>query len=121
MDRIASARLLETESLSIPTEKLEKYFASAYGIFGGDAPHTAVLEFQPKRARWVADEKWHPKQAGRWLDNGRYELRIPFKDHRELLMDILKYGAEVEVKGPDFSVTAVKEQIGAMAKFYGRE
>ena len=59
-----------------------------------------MLRFTPKRARWVADEHWHPQQQGRFLEDGRYELRIPYADPRELVMDILRHGADVEVVSP---------------------
>ena len=34
-------------------------------------------------------------------EDGSYELRIPYSDPRELIMDILKHGAEVEVIKPE--------------------
>jgi predicted DNA-binding transcriptional regulator YafY len=34
------------------------------------------------------------------LDDGRYELRVPYSNPAELIMDILKFGAEVEVVAP---------------------
>jgi hypothetical protein len=55
----------------------------------------------PKRALWIADEIWHPKQQSRCLENVRHELAVPYSDNRELLMDILKYGTEVEVVAPE--------------------
>lgn len=39
--------------------------------------NAAVLRFTPQRARWVAEEQWHPQQQGRMLEDGSYELRIP--------------------------------------------
>ena len=88
-DRIRAAR------------ELEEHFASSYGIFAGKANKTAVLRFTAERARWVADERWHPHQIGQYLTDGRYELRIPYRDDRELVMDILRYGADVEVVSPE--------------------
>jgi hypothetical protein len=41
----------------------------------------------------VADERWHPQQVGRWVGDA-YELRVPYADPRELVMEILKYGPE---------------------------
>ena len=38
----------------------------------------------------VADERWHAEQVGRFLTDGRYELRIPYRESRELVMDIAK-------------------------------
>ncbi|HEX5338860.1 MAG TPA: WYL domain-containing protein [Gallionella sp.] len=100
VDRLREAKLLEQSAQDIAEEKLDTHFASSYGIFGGTPKHTAVLRFTPERARWVAEEQWHPQQQGRLLDDGRYELHIPYADPRELSMDILKHGAEVEVVEP---------------------
>ena len=61
---------------------------------------TGTLRFSPERARWVSLEQWHPAQQGLWLDDGCYELRVPYHDARELVMDILRHGSEVEVIGP---------------------
>jgi proteasome accessory factor C len=118
VDKIESAEILPEDALTLPESELHVYFASAYGIFSGPAKHTAVLVFSAERARWIADEHWHPEQQTQWLEDGRFELRIPFNDHRELLMDILKYGADVEVKEPDFLVTAAVEQIEKMQAMY---
>jgi predicted DNA-binding transcriptional regulator YafY len=48
----------------------------------------------------VAEERWHPQETGRFLPDGRYELRLPYRDDRELVMDILRHGPEVEVVSP---------------------
>jgi predicted DNA-binding transcriptional regulator YafY len=118
VDRIASVALLGESADIISTEQLQQHFTESYGIFSGSAKHLAVLNFSADRARWVADEHWHPEQQSQWLNDGRYQLRIPFNDHRELLMDILKYGAEVEVVAPAFLVEAVREEIAAMQQIY---
>ena len=60
----------------------------------------ATLNFTPERARWVAHERWHPKQESRVLKDGSYELKVPFSDDRELIMDVLKYGSDCEVVSP---------------------
>jgi proteasome accessory factor C len=118
VDKIENAEILPEDAVTLPESELHTYFASAYGIFSGPAKHTAVLVFSAERARWIADEHWHPEQQTKRLDDGRFELRVPFNDHRELLMDILKYGADVEVRGPDFLVEAVKDQVGKMRAMY---
>jgi predicted DNA-binding transcriptional regulator YafY len=40
---------------------------------------------------------------------------VPFSDTRELMMDILKYGADVEVLGPPSLRDAVAEEVRRMA------
>ena len=78
---------------------LDRYLGASFGIFTGEATDWAVLRFSAARARWVADEIWHPEQIGQWV-GAEYELQVPYSDARELLMDILKYGPDVEVLAP---------------------
>jgi predicted DNA-binding transcriptional regulator YafY len=59
----------------------------------------------------VADEVWHPEQEGRQLPDGSYELRIPYRDSRELVMDILRHGAHVEVLEPESLREEVKKEL----------
>ncbi|MBU1223327.1 MAG: WYL domain-containing protein [Gammaproteobacteria bacterium] len=113
------------EPLAKPTKTvaestLNRELASSYGIFAGQPHATAVLRFTAKRARWVAEEIWHPEQQSRWLEDGRYELRLPYSDDRELLMDILKYGADVEVTGPPKLREAAKNLLEMAAGQYQR-
>ena len=56
--------------------------------------------FSAKAARWVADERWHSQQQGRFLPDGRYELKVPYSNSRELLMDVLHYGSDAEILEP---------------------
>lgn len=118
VDRVLRATVLDERAFDVPEEELDEHFASAYGIFGGRADRIATLRFTPERARWVADEKWHPKQEGKWLPDGRYELRIPYQNARELTMDIMRHGPNVEVVTPKDLRTDVKEQLRRASEQY---
>jgi predicted DNA-binding transcriptional regulator YafY len=107
IDRISQPRVLAEAARDLPDTELDEHYASAFGIFAGKANRVAVLRFSAERARWVADERWHPEQAGQFLTDGRYELRVPYRDPRELVMEILRHGAEVEVVAP----TGLREQV----------
>ncbi|OJW45451.1 MAG: transcriptional regulator [Thiobacillus sp. 65-1059] len=120
VESIRTATPLGKAAKAIAESTLNRELASAYGIFAGLPVATAVLRFTPKRARWVADEIWHPRQQSRWLEDGRYELAVPYSDDRELLMDILKYGAEVEVVAPEVLREAVRNQLDVAAGQYRR-
>ena len=100
IENIKAAHVVDLPSAEFADTELDAHFAASYGIFAGAPQNTAILRFTPERARWVADEQWHPEQQGRFLEDGSYELRIPYSDSRELVMDILKYGPDVEVAGP---------------------
>ena len=113
VDRVQAAREQPEPVRDVPETELEQHYASAYGIFSGKANKTAVLRFTPERARWVADERWHPLQSGQFLTDGAYQLRVPYRDERELVMDILRHGAEVEVIEPNALRDAVAKQLRA--------
>jgi len=118
LDRIQAAHLLEQPARDLKETVLERHLTTAYGIFSGEPTAMAVLRFAPERARWVADERWHPRQEGRFLEDGTYELRIPFSDPRELIMDILKFGPDVEVMAPASLRRQVAGRLRAAAAVY---
>ncbi len=115
---IRAVEPLTKPAKAVAESALNRELARSYGIFAGQPHATAVLRFTAKRARWVAEEIWHPEQQSRWLEDGRYELRLPYSDDRELVMDILKYGADVEVAAPEDLRNAVKEQLESAAGQY---
>jgi predicted DNA-binding transcriptional regulator YafY len=108
VDRIRYATMLEERALDVPEAELDEHYATAYGIFGGKADKVAVLRFTPESARWVADEQWHPEQKGTWLADGSYELTIPYRESRELVMDVMRHGADVVVVEPE----ELREEVG---------
>lgn len=110
IERIRRLETLDEPAQEIADAELDRHFADAYGIFAGPAKHTAILRFTPERARWVADEAWHPEQHGQFLADGSYELHVPYGDPTELVMDILKYGPGVEVVRP----VALRAQVRQM-------
>ena len=117
---IRAVEPLSKATKAVPHATLDRELGSSYGIFAGPPVATAMLRFTPKRARWVAGENWHPRQQGRWLEDGRYELRLPYSDDRELLMDILKYGPEVEVVAPQALRETVEKLLESAASQYRR-
>lgn len=119
LDRIRTAKALETAALNVPDAEIDGHYSATYGIFGGQASHEAVLRFSPERARWIADERWHPDQTDRWLEDGRFERRLPYADPRELMLDILKYGPDVEVVSPASLRQAIRSRLEAALAHYG--
>lgn len=97
LDAIEQAQRLELRAKTVPLATIESELDGGYGIFGGKALRWATLVFDAGPAQWVAGETWHPEQKGRWLDDGRYELRLPYADVTELAMDVLRHAGQVEV------------------------
>ena len=89
-----------------------------YGIFKAGGQRWATLRFSPFQARWVAAERWHPKQRGTLLADGRYELELPYAVDTELVMDILRHGEHCEVVGPPELRARVKAALAsALARY----
>ncbi len=120
LDRMQDARIGELPAEMHALAEVEKALDGGYGIFAGEARHWAVLRVVPERAEWIADECWHPRQKGRWLPDGSYELRVPFSDPTELVLDICRYGPDVEVLAPDFLRELVAERHAKAAAIYAR-
>ncbi|HYE36747.1 YafY family protein [Methylocaldum sp.] len=118
VDALRSASILNEPAIDILDEELDRELAPGYGIFSGSDIRWAELRFTPERARWVSREIWHPKQKSRFEPDGAYTLEIPYSDDRELIMDILKHGAEVEVLAPESLRKQLQKTIRAMAARY---
>ena len=118
VDAMTDAHLLDTPAKEVSDAKLDALFGPSYGIFSGSRIRWARLRFTPERTRWVVSEQWHPQQQGQLQADGSYLLRLPYADHRELIMDILKHGAHCEVLGPLSLRQAVAAEVGKMAEKY---
>ncbi len=100
LDAISAVEVLSTRAKAVPDRELDEELAGSYGIFAGKPKHTALLRFTPARARWVSKEQWHPRQRAWYDEEGYYLLEFPYADDREIVMDVLRHGAEVEVLEP---------------------
>ena len=120
LDRIQQASLSEKKLRPFDEKHLRRHISASFGIFTGEAKHWAVLRFSAQRAEWVADEQWHPDQIGQWK-GGKYELQIPYSDERELLMEILKYGPDVEVIAPEELRNKVSQYLQQAIQHYQTE
>ncbi len=118
LDAIKSVELSDKLAINVAEDELNSILSSGYGIFAGKDVDWATLVFSPSRARWVANEKWHPAQVGKLLDDGSYELQVPYSDTREILMDIMKYGADVRVIQPESLKDLVKLHLNNCLKLY---
>ena len=118
VDAIESVTVSEKAAKDVPDETLDRHFASGYGIFAGSETQEAVLLFGAERARWVAREVWHPRQDGKLQLDGSYLLRVPYAQEPELVMDILRYGPDVQVLAPESLRAAVRMKLRAAATLY---
>jgi predicted DNA-binding transcriptional regulator YafY len=118
VDALRAAELRDQRAKDIAAARLDEHLGSGYGIFAGGKVAWATLKFSPQAARWVSAQEWHPKQRARTEKDGSYVLEIPYADDRELLMEILRYGPDVEVLAPEPLRKRVAEELKAAAARY---
>lgn len=118
LDSIEDARLLETKAKDVSVRQVDEETARGYGIYRGTNLKWATLRFTSEAARWVRSEIWHVEQQGRELPDGGYELKVPYADPRELEMDVLRHGENVEVTAPAELRRAIAERLAKAARTY---
>ena len=121
VDAISEAAVDNKRSREISETTLDKHFAPGFGIFAGHQVNDAVLKFKAERARWVSREIWHPRQSGDFELDGAYVLTVPYSDERELVMDILKYGGDVEVLAPQSLRNSVRKALKEAVSVYEKD
>ena len=118
VDAILQAEILDAPAKNLSEKTLDDVLGAGYGIFSGKKVQWAKLKFSAQRARWVAYEQWHPRQKSQFQADGSYLLQIPYSDDRELVMDILRHGPEVEVLAPQKLRQRIAAQVAQMQQLY---
>ena len=117
VDTIKAVKIVDAPASDIAESQLDAALGAGYGIFSGSEVRWATLNFTAQRARWVAAEHWHPEQEGSFLEDGSYQLRVPYSNDPELIMDILKYGPDCQVVAP---VELREKVVGLLKAAVGR-
>ena len=110
--------MLKTGAKRLPTRALDDYFTNSYGIFGGGQRQWAKLLFNRNAARYVEGEVWHAEQRSREYDDGSYQLEVPYSHSSELIMDVLRHGADVEVLAPKALREDIRKRVETMSRLY---
>lgn len=111
LEQILHVKATNETAKEILQDRLDKHFGTAYGIFGGMPDKTAVLKFTPYRAQWISCEQWHPDQQGQFNKDGSYTLKLPYLNDKELVLDIIRFGADVKVMEPQSLKEEVKKRL----------
>jgi predicted DNA-binding transcriptional regulator YafY len=121
LSRIKSAEVLPAPVEPHPeAEDIKEKIERRYGIFFDGPEQQVVLRFTPAGARLVRDQVWFPGQTVEERPDGSLVLKFPVADFRELVRDILPFGADAEVLEPPALRLLVKKTIAGMAGTYRR-
>ena len=113
--------MLDARARELPLRQVQAEMDAGYGIYAGGTRHWAVLHFDAQAAQWASREQWHAEQQGRWLDDGGYELRVPYVDETEIVMDVMRQGPEVRVVEPATLRERVRRRHAEAAALYEPE
>ena len=111
LDAVRSAKVLDEPARELPLPEVEAALDQGYGVFGGARLRHATLHFSAEAAQWVAQEEWHPQQQVKPQADGSLRMRIPYSDHTELVMDVLRHGPHVRVLAPAELAQQVRTQL----------
>ena len=118
VDAMSECQMLEQEAQEVQMAEIESTLGAGYGIFGGKPKAWATLKFTPARSRWVSQEVWHPKQKTHTEPDGSFVLQVPYSDDRELIGDVLRFGADVEVLAPkELRLAVHRTLLNAMGRY----
>jgi predicted DNA-binding transcriptional regulator YafY len=121
------SRMKEAEMLDEPVanpvkaEAIKERIEKRYGIFLDGPERRVVLRFTPAGARLVRDQVWFPGQESEERPDGSLLLKFPVADFREVVRDILPFGADAEALEPPELRRLLADSIGKMAGIYGRK
>jgi predicted DNA-binding transcriptional regulator YafY len=91
---------------------------NTFGLFQGGPAIPVTLRFSPFRARWIRQQRWHPDQRLNEFPDGSLELTVPVVDFREIKLQILQFGADVEVLAPPELRQEILKEIKRMKALY---
>ena len=118
LDAMEDVQILDAPAHEVKTDELRRITQGGYGIFAGQPVAWAVMRFSKHRAQWVEGEMWHPQQLATSEPDGSYLLKVPYSDDRELLGDILRFGADVQVLEPkELRAKVQKTLLEAVGKY----
>jgi len=89
----------------------------AYGIFFEGTKKKVVLKFTEKVSDYVKEQVWFPGQKVK-EENGNLILTFFVTDFREVVREVLSFGADVEVMEPEALREIIKENIKKLSRLY---
>ena len=118
LDSVEEAKPIGEAAQAVARTKLNEAIGKDFGIYGGQHRQWAKLHFSASQAPWVQSENWHVEQRGYLQEDGSYRLDVPYGNPKEIIMEIMKFGADVEVISPPALRQQVAERLQLAANKY---
>jgi predicted DNA-binding transcriptional regulator YafY len=119
LSRIRRIEML-SESVRLPgtLPPVREYLRKNFGVMAGRKSVEVILRFRPEVSEWISEQIWFIGQEVSENEDGSICLRFPVADLREVIKEVLRHGASVEVVGPSELRKEIRAEIQKMAKIY---
>jgi predicted DNA-binding transcriptional regulator YafY len=118
----ALSRIRAVEVLERPIDEnlkainVKEYLDDAHGIFFEGEKKQVVLRFNKAISEYVREQVWFPGQKVREEGDGSLILTFFVTDFREVIREVLSFGADVEVLEPGPLRETVKETVQKLSE-----
>ena len=116
VDAIRQARVRRRQR-EVPDAAPDRALGAGYGIFAGAETGDRRLRFTPT-ARAGSPTRFGTQSRSAAEADGSYVLELPYSREHELVMDLLRHGAGVEVLSPPALRERVASELAAAASRY---
>lgn len=103
---------------NLKTLNIKESIAKSYGIFFEGAQKKVVLKFNDRVSDYVREQVWFPFQTIDEVPSGGLILTFYVTDYREIVREVLSFGADVEVLEPRPLREIIKKNILKLASVY---
>lgn len=121
LSRIQRCQIEETVFTIRHKDEWQPFLHDTFGIYQNKDKFNVILRFTPERAKWVQEEVWHEGQSEITAGDGSLIRTIPASHEAEIMMEIMKHGAQVEVLEPEWLRKRVANEIRAALQNYDLE
>lgn len=117
LDRISNLKVTDTKFKPF-AYNVEKEFQHAFGVETYSPAEKVVLEFSKQQGNYIKTFPLHESQ--RIMEETEYSVILEIFIHttNDIIMELLKYGSDVEVIEPQSLIGTMKERIKQMANLY---
>ena len=117
VDRIRTAKLLDTSFVYPQDFDAETLLASAFDLTLGD-PVSALIHFSPQDTPFVRERHWSDDQTIATNPDGSCTLTLSTSGTRDLLRWLLSFGSGAEILSPPALRDAIRDEALKLANLY---
>ena len=117
LDRISNLKITDTKFKPIAFN-VEKEFRNAFGVLRDEPAEKVILEFTKQQGNYIKTFPLHESQRIVEETEDEVILEVFIHTTNDFIMELLKYGSEVEVLEPQSLIGIMKGKLEQMKRLY---